>query len=122
MKTALKVDQPNLKKFDRVKSIPVIKTKEVSNIKYHAATCGGEIVSTGVSSDFTYGICWAMHANPTVYDLKIENHINLPISIRVFTCDITNLDPGTMYYVRAFAKNNWGIGYGVERTLITKSR
>jgi hypothetical protein len=41
------------------------------------------------------------------------------LSGNVFTCNLTNLNPGTTYYVRAYAINNIGTSYGEEIQFIT---
>ena len=38
-----------------------------------------------------------------------------------FADTLAGLDPGTNYFVRAYATNSAGTGYGVEKTFTTKA-
>ncbi len=91
-------------------SLPVLTTSEVSNITFKSATTGGTITNSNISSIDQYGVCWSLKPNPTIND-----------SITIggfykdgFICKITNLKENTRYFVRSFATNIIGTGYGEE--------
>jgi hypothetical protein len=53
-------------------------------------------------------VCWSTSANPTVAD----THTNDSTGTGAFTGHLTGLEPGTTYYVRAYATNSVGTTYG----------
>jgi len=93
-------------------TIPVITTAEVTGITTYTAVSGGDITSNGGSEITTRGICWNTDENPT-----IENNIGYTdegSGDGTFTSTIINLEQGTTYYVRAYATNSVGTGYGIQ--------
>jgi hypothetical protein len=63
----------------------------------------------GGDSIIAYGFCWSKSENPTISDNKITV---APGSETNFITQISGLIENTTYYVRAFAANSEGIGYG----------
>ena len=95
--------------------VPSVVTGEVTDVSAIAAACGGNVTSEGGSYVTERGICWNTAPNPTY-----ENHVEvLGQGTGLFTCNLTGLDYNTTYYVRAFAKNSYGISYGEERSFTT---
>lgn len=88
--------------------IPQITTKAVTDIDGTTAVCGGVISSNGASLVTQRGICWSFSLNPTIEDY----HKDFDGNSNSFSCTMTGLLPGLPYYVRAYAKNSNGIGYG----------
>src|SRR5690606_29974596 len=75
----------------------------------NSASSGGNITSNGGGAITANGICWSKTNNPpTIADSKTTGSV----ATGSFTADLTNLDPGTTYYVRAYATNSAGTGYG----------
>lgn len=97
--------------------LPVLTTSPVTNISYTTATCGGNFASTGNSQMIVSGVCWSTVADPTVADSKTTDG-SLDSS---FTSGITGLSPGTTYFVRAYATNYGGTGYGNTLTFMTQA-
>jgi plastocyanin len=97
-------------------TLPVLTTDNVTAITRTTATSGGEITSDGGASIESRGICWSTSADPTVDGSKI----NAGSGTGAFTADMTDLTPDTQYYVRAFATNSAGIGYGNQVTFTTE--
>ena len=97
---------------------PVVTTAEVTEIKLFSAVCGGEVISNGESVVVARGVCWSTEQNPT-----IENsHTTDGVSTGTYTSNLTELNYGTTYYVRAYAINANGItAYGEERVFTTLS-
>lgn len=102
-------------------SIPIgpltVTTSEPTNITSTTATCGGSAVSNDGTSILMKGVCWATHPQPTTNDSYSED-VNAPGD---FTTTITELDPETVYYVRAYAVSVKGINYGEELSFTTSS-
>lgn len=95
--------------------LPIITTRAVTNIGYTTASSGGIIVSDGLGYIFNKGICWSEDPNPTILDfITSEGEGSEP-----FSNEITGLDSGQTYYLRAYASNAAGIGYGEEITFTT---
>jgi uncharacterized protein (TIGR02145 family) len=89
---------------------PVLTTSEVININNNTAECGGVLVSDGGDSIIDCGICWSLTPSPKVDDNKTSE----VVGESNFKSIITGLTKNTKYYVRAFAINSVGIGYGNE--------
>lgn len=99
------------KKEPQVDPNVVITTDEVTSITPTCAVSGGEITYDGGKTITAYGVCWATKDTPTVSDNKTEDGDG----IGKFTSTLTNLEPGTTYYVRAYATNSIGTSYGENR-------
>lgn len=96
--------------------IPTVTTGEITNITTFSAACSGNVVSEGGSHVFDRGICWGTEHNPT-YDKTIEMAGE---GEGAFTCNLTTLNYNTTYYVRAYARNSYGVAYGEEKTFTTE--
>ena len=95
---------------------PSINTADASNISYFSATLGGKVTDNNGADVTETGICWSTTANPTINNSKkiVESTIHYD-----FSTDIVDLNDGVTYYVRAYAINAIGIGYGEEKTFTT---
>jgi uncharacterized protein (TIGR02145 family) len=89
-------------------SVPVVTTFPVSEIRDTMATCRGGITSDGGSLITAKGVCWSKSQNPTLSDRKTDHGSDTTS----FYDKITGLEPSTTYYVRAYATNSLGTGYG----------
>lgn len=85
-------------------SLPTVTTTAVSTIGGITAKAGGSVTSDGGSPVTASGLCWGTSPNPT-----IANSFNTS-----FLDPMTGLTPGTVYYVRAYATNIAGTGYGSQ--------
>ncbi len=94
---------------------PIITTTAVSEISYTTATSGGEVTNEGGDPVISRGICWNTAADPTISNSKTSESGGLG----TFTSNITLLTPNTTYYVRAYATNTAGTGYGESVTFTT---
>ena len=89
-------------------TIPSVTTKTVSNITDISAVCGGHLIFDGGASITQRGVCWSTSPNPTLSDSHTVDVSNSGD----FSSVLTNLQPNTIYYVRAYATNSVGTGYG----------
>lgn len=94
---------------------PILTTVEPSEITRKTVTCGGNITSDGGEEIIIAGICWSTSANPSIKD----KHTNDTKDLGSFTSNLTGLTPNTKYYIRAYAYNKAGEGYGNEITFTT---
>lgn len=102
--------------FKTSPTVPTVTTSQVTNITQTSATCGGNVTSHGGSSVTARGVCWSTtNSNPTISN----SHTTDGLGTGSFTSSMTNLLPGTTYYVRAYATNSVGTGYGTTRTFTT---
>lgn len=88
------------------------------NSSNNSATGTGFIVSEGDSPVTNCGFCWG-----TSSDVEIDNNPNVTYSSGanssgIFTATFSIVSPGTTYYVRAFATNGFGTGYGLPKQLV----
>lgn len=98
-------------------SMPVVVTSAVSNITAVSATAGGNITGDGGAAVTQRGVCWSMLPNPTISG----NHTIEGGGTGAFTSQLTGLEPGTTYYVMAYATNAMGTAYGSQQTFTTLS-
>jgi uncharacterized protein (TIGR02145 family) len=99
------------------KGLPDLTTKTVSAISTTIATCGGNITSDGSATITSKGVCWSITPNPTITSSKTTDGTDTGS----FTSNITGLTPNTTYYVRAYATNSVGTGYGNQVFFTTNS-
>jgi unsaturated rhamnogalacturonyl hydrolase len=93
--------------------LPVLTTISVSEITSTTAVSGGNIISDGGSSIITRGVCWNTDENPLIIlNTKTTNGTGSGI----YSSNISGLTPGTTYFVRAYATNSVGTGYGEQVT------
>jgi hypothetical protein len=88
--------------------VPELSTLEVTEITQTTAVSGGTIIHDGGAVVTSRGVCWSISPEPTIIDNKIED-VTGSVS---FAISIIDLEPNTTYYVRAYATNSAGIGYG----------
>jgi uncharacterized protein (TIGR02145 family) len=94
---------------------PTLITVDISSIAQTSAISGGEITSQGSSSVILKGVCWSISIEPTILDNKTTDGDG----IASFTSNMTGLNPKTTYFVRAYATNGSGTGYGSSKSFTT---
>jgi hypothetical protein len=94
---------------DEPKTVPVVTTTAVTDITTVTAFGGGEITSNGNVVITASGLCWSsINTSPTIED----DTTLTTITMGSFTSSMKNLASSTKYYVRAYATNSVGTGYG----------
>ena len=101
--------------FRTLATIPSVITAEASSITHLSARSGGNILTDNGDAVTARGICWSIHPNPTTSDLKTTDGTGSGI----FISSLTGLLPLTTYFIRAYAINGIGIGYGNLATFTT---
>lgn len=94
---------------------PTVITSTVTQITTTTAVAGGNVTNDGGVSVTERGVVYSTNQSPTVADIKVTRGNGLG----EFTCDLTNLQDGTTYYVRAYAINDKGTAYGEEVSFTT---
>lgn len=92
------------------KEKPVVETLAVSNITSASVNCGGKVTSDGGDVVASRGLCWSKTINASVNNSKTNEGTGLG----EYFSTIENLDPGTVYFIKAYAKNSEGTAYGTE--------
>jgi len=105
-----------LKDTISIVSIPTLTTTAISAISATSATSGGIIISDGGVSIIARGVVWSTSTNPTI---NLTTKTSDGTGTGSFTSSLTNLVPKTTYYVRAYATNSTGTGYGNEISFTT---
>jgi uncharacterized protein (TIGR02145 family) len=98
--------------------IPVLTTSVVTGITDNSAVSGGNVSNDGGAAVTARGVCWSTSHNPTVLSDKTSNGSGMGS----FTANLTGLADRTTYYVRAYATNSAGTGYGNEQSFTTTFR
>ena len=96
--------------------VPTLTTAEVSSIGGTTATGGGNIITDGGATITARGLCWSTSPGPTV---SLPSKTIESGTTGVFTSNLTPLTGNTLYYVRAYATNQNGTGYGNEVSFTT---
>ncbi|MBU8892508.1 MAG: hypothetical protein KOO66_06995 [Bacteroidales bacterium] len=95
-----------------------IKVPSLTDIEFNEVTETGAVVSCRIEEhnggEITMmGICWNMTGNPTISDIitiveTVEGN---------YLSEMFDLEYGKTYFVKAYAKNEIGIGYSNQRSL-----
>ena len=100
---------------------PTVSTTEISNTGTFIPTTGGAILENGGKPVIKTGICWSTHPLPTTDD-NISEDRALQSSLDLYPYFISHpygLIPSTTYYLRAYATNLVGTGYGEQKIFVT---
>lgn len=88
---------------------PVVSTTALTKILHTKATSGGIITYDGGSDITIAGVCYSRKSNPSFEDSITNNGF----SVGSYNSEISELEPNTTYYVRAYAVNKkYEVGYG----------
>ena len=96
---------------------PTVTTSAVTQITETTAVAGGNVTADGGASVTERGVVYSTTANPTTANTKKVSGSGTG----AFTCNLTGLQAGTTYYVRAYAINEKGTAYGEQVTFKTST-
>lgn len=97
--------------FEIQVDLPTVTTNEVTDITDYSAVSGGNVTVDGGTDILAKGVVWSRSKNPTV---DLETKTDEGSGLGSFTSTMSNLTSGSTYYVRAYATNAAGTGYGKE--------
>ncbi|MBR5028122.1 MAG: T9SS type A sorting domain-containing protein, partial [Bacteroidales bacterium] len=95
--------------------VPKVFTDSVIRISNDTAFSGGLVASDGGSPVTARGVCWDTLQNPTV----AGSHTNDGTGVGSFSSTIAHILQGKTYYIRAYATNSSGTGYGDQVSFTT---
>ena len=101
--------------FTTLSGLPNVTTNGISLISSTTAVCSASIIVNDLFPDTYRGVCWSTSPNPDVNN----THTNEGYGSGDYNCTLTNLQPGTTYYVRAYGGNSQGVAYGGQLTFTT---
>ena len=93
----------------------VLTTTKATSISDLSATSGGNVSFNGGTNVIQRGVCWGTNTFPTILDNKTTDGLGNGN----FTSSISGLTAGTTYYIRSYATNKTGTGYGNQDTIKT---
>ena len=100
-------------------AVPTLTTATITNIGTTTASGGGAITDFGGEDASQHGLCWSTSPGPTTAGSKTT--LGAASATGSFNSSLSGLSYGTMYYVRAYAENSAGVGYGNEVNFTTLS-
>ena len=97
--------------------VPTLTTVDVSSVTLTSAVSGGNITANGNDSITVRGVCWATTTGPTIDNDKTTDGTGKGS----FISNLTGLQAGVTYFIRAYATNSAGIAYGNEISFNTNT-
>jgi len=88
--------------------VPEVTTIPYTNLLPTTVVTGGVVTSDGGSEVTSRGVCWGTQNPPDI----TANTKPQGKGLGNFTSELSNLNPSTNYYLRAYATNKFGTGYG----------
>lgn len=107
----------NIVSFTTNDGMPTVTTTDVTDVTSSSAKSGGNVTNNGGFNVTARGVCWNTLGSPDLND----QHTTNGSGNGNFTSNITGIDLGTTYYVRAYATNQSGTSYGSEKSFTTPS-
>lgn len=104
----------------RTRGVPSVKTMDTLYIDPSSIILSADVIDAGGGELTSRGVCWNTIGEPTI-DLDSYSSLINATNDHEYTCQITGLAPSTYYYMRAFATNQYGIGYGEDMLVLTYS-
>jgi hypothetical protein len=98
-------------------TVPTVNTHPVTTFGHITATVSGSVISNGGASILAKGLCYSKSPNPNITDFVTPTDTGNG-NMSYF---LNYLDTNTTYYVRAYAQNQNGIGYGSQEVFTTKT-
>ena len=100
----------------RPKTIPIVSTAPITDISTFTAKGGGAVSDTGSGQIMERGLVWSKSQNPTIAS---AGKVGSGSGTGNFSGEIVGLEANTIYYIRAYAINSAGEGYGQEVSFTT---
>ena len=95
--------------------VPALIITTVTNIAQTSVVLSSSVTESNGESVNERGFCFSLSPHPTILD----GIVSIGSGTGVFTTTLSGLRNSTPYYVKAYAKNYLGTGYGTEVTFKT---
>ncbi len=99
---------------------PTVSTNSISSIGSTSATGGGNITANGGATVTASGIVYSTSTNPTLATGTVLSTSPV-VSSGLYSLTMSGLTSNTTYYVRAYATNSAGTGYGSQVSFTTSA-
>lgn len=99
---------------------PIVEIDSIGSIGFSNVNVYGKIIDLGYSSSFVeaYGSCYSIdNISPSYLNSKVE--LANKSETGTFMTSVSNLQQNKTYYVNAFAKNAYGLGYSTVKSFKT---
>ena len=103
--------------FTTLPNLATVSTTTATSITGSGAASGGSITGTAIGTITGEGVAYAITTNPTT-----SNGTASPgtlVQTGAFSATLSGLNPGTLYYYRAYATNAAGTAYGTQSSFTT---
>jgi len=97
--------------------VPTLTTAPASGVTVTAAATGGDVISDGGAALSERGVVYSTEPNPT---LATGAKLIAGSGVGSFAIELSGLAPNTTYFVRAYAINTSGVGYGTQVSFTTQ--
>jgi hypothetical protein len=97
--------------------VPKIGNSQLTQIGATTATLQTTILASGGCALTERGVCWSTSPNPTAGNAFFRTVCGADTGL--YNCQLTNLIPQTLYYVRSYMNNVTGTYYGPEQSFTT---
>jgi uncharacterized protein (TIGR02145 family) len=101
--------------FTTPPAVPSLVTARMELVTTTSALAGGNVILDGGAAVTNRGVCFNTTGSPSTADFKTS----LGAGAAIFISDLSGLTAGTTYYVRAYATNSAGTGYGNSISFVT---
>ncbi|KKP52084.1 MAG: hypothetical protein UR43_C0015G0020 [candidate division TM6 bacterium GW2011_GWF2_33_332] len=91
---------------------PSLETEDITTPTSTGCVSGGDIISNGGIPIIAKGVCYGPTADPTI---DVNSHTSDGTGSADYASTVTGLLPANTYYVRAYATNSVGTGYGSNK-------
>ena len=102
------------------KEKPTVSLNAVEDVTYNSVRLRGGIVSIGSQKVSSHGFCWGLTELPEVGGTSCN--LGDSEQPKNFEYNASGLQPGTKYYVRAYAVNAEGTSYSNQMTFTTREQ
>ena len=96
--------------------VPTLATDAITDITGNSASGGGSVLVNGGAAVTVQGVCYSQKREPTIADSKTDDGK----ATGSFVSTLSGLMGNAVYYVRAYATNSAGTGYGPIVTFRTE--
>ena len=98
-------------------TVPSVSTTAITIFTSTTATAGGNVISDGNATVSERGIYWGASQNPETTGTKLQ----IGSGTGTYSTSLTGLTANTTYYIKAYAINSQGTGYGSQANFTTQN-